>query len=139
MIRCRGFNERRRQLAVDGLLKTAMVKDILDVKLLNRPRPRGDDAKNNADHDWFDNRVECHVIVHDVLLVETTNDPASLMASERPVGVVLMLVVPLASDDIGARRPRNEATGPVIDEGPILIGHGCTPLQVSQSTAVVGG
>jgi hypothetical protein len=32
---------KERHLAVDGLLKTAMVKDILDVKLLNWPRPRG--------------------------------------------------------------------------------------------------
>jgi hypothetical protein len=80
--------------------------------------------------DWFDNRVECHVVVHDVLLVETTNDSVSLMVSERAVGVVLMLVDPLASDDIGARRPRNEAPGPIIDEG-LILGHGRTPLRVS--------
>jgi hypothetical protein len=34
-MRCRGINKARRLLAVDDLLKTAMEKDILDVKLVN--------------------------------------------------------------------------------------------------------
>jgi hypothetical protein len=37
MIRCRGIDKARRLLVVDGLLKTAMEKYILDVKLVNRP------------------------------------------------------------------------------------------------------
>jgi hypothetical protein len=59
------------------------------------------------------------------------------MAGKLPVGVVLVLVDPLADDNIGAMRLWNEAPGPVIDECSILIGHGCTPLRVSQSIAVV--
>jgi hypothetical protein len=47
-----------------------------------------------------------------VLLGETANDPASLMAGERPIGVVLMLVDPLANDDIGVRRLGNEVQVP---------------------------
>ena len=35
MIRCRGIDKARRLLAVDNLFKTAMEKDILDVKLVN--------------------------------------------------------------------------------------------------------
>jgi hypothetical protein len=43
----------------------------------------------------------------------------------------------LANDDISARRPVNEVSGPEIDEWPILIGHCRTPLQLSQSIVVV--
>jgi hypothetical protein len=80
---------------------------------------------------WFDNRAEGLIVVHSVLLGETTNDLASLMAGKHPIVVVLLLVDPLASDDIGVRWSKNEAPGPVIDECPILIGHGCTTLRVS--------
>ena len=71
------------------------------------------------------------IVVHAVLLGETTNGPTSLMVGERPVGVVLMLVDPLADDDIGVRRLGNEVPGPEIDECLILIGHGYMPLWVS--------
>ena len=36
---CRWVDETRGLLAVVGLLKTAMEKDILDIKVVNRPRP----------------------------------------------------------------------------------------------------
>jgi hypothetical protein len=103
MIRSRGVDKAKRLLAVDGLLKTAMEKGILDIKLVDRPRSRGDDAEDDADRGRFDNRAECLIIVHAVLLGVTANDPASLMAGQRPVGVVLMLVDPLAGDEIGTK------------------------------------
>lgn len=58
---------------------------------------------------------------------------------ERPIGVVHVLVDPLAIDDIGMRRPRNEVQDPIIDECPIFVSHGRMPLRVNQSTAIVGG
>ena len=84
-----------RLLAIDGLLKTAMEKGILGIKLVDRPPLRGSDAKDDTD--------ECLVVVHVVLMGVTTNDPASLMAGKRPVSVVLMLVDTLVGDDIGTR------------------------------------
>lgn len=74
-----------------------------------------------------------------MLLGEIANDPTSLMAGERPIDMLLMLVEPLASDDICVSRPGNEALGPVTDECPILTSHGRTPLRVNQSTTVVDG
>ena len=114
MIRCRWVDEARRLLAVDSLLKTAMEKGILDIKPMDRPRPQGGDAEDAADRGQFDNRAECLIVVHVVLLGVTANSPLSLMAGQRPVGVVLMLVDPLPSDDIGMRRLRNKAPGPIM-------------------------
>lgn len=95
MIRCKGVDEARRLLAVDGLLKTAMEKGILDIKLVDRPTLRGGDAEDDVDRGRFDNRAECLTVVHTMLLGVTANDSTSLMARERPVAVVLMLVVHL--------------------------------------------
>jgi len=55
VIRCRGVDEARRLLAIDRLLKTAMEKGILDIKPVDRPRPRGSDAEDDADRGRFDN------------------------------------------------------------------------------------
>lgn len=66
-----------------------------------------------------ENCVEDFVVVNAMLLGQTTYDPASLMAGEQPIGVVLVHVDPLVGDDIGARRPGNEVPGIIIDECPI--------------------
>jgi hypothetical protein len=92
MIRCKWVDKASRLLAEDGLLKTAMEKGILDIKLVDWPRPRGSDVEDDVDHGWFDNRGEGLIVVHVVLLGETTSDLASLLAGEQPVGVVLVLV-----------------------------------------------
>lgn len=56
---------------------------------------------------------------------------------KRAIQVELMLVNPLARQNVGARGMRYEAPGVVVDERPVLIGHGGTTVGVSQCIVVI--
>jgi hypothetical protein len=94
VVRTPGVNKARRLLTVDLLVKVAMKKGILDVELVNRPRPRESDAEDDADRGWLDDGAEGLVEINPRLLREAADDPSSLVASKAAVGVKLVLVDP---------------------------------------------
>lgn len=77
-----------------------MKECILHVQLVNRPRARGDDAKDGPDQRWFDNQTKGLIVVHAILLGEALHHPMGLVPHKRAIGVELVFVHPLASHDI---------------------------------------
>jgi hypothetical protein len=67
-------------LAVDDILKIA----IFDIKLVDRPRLRYDDAEDDSDRGRVDHRAKCLIVVHIVLLCELANDLTSFMSGSDP-------------------------------------------------------
>lgn len=75
-------NETGELLTVDSLIKSAMAEGVFDVKLMNRPRKRGGDAKNNTYGGGFNNRTEGLIKVDAGLLGITANDPIDFVTSK---------------------------------------------------------
>jgi hypothetical protein len=130
-------NEFWRLLAVDGLIEVAVKKGVLHVQMVNGPSAGRGDAKYRPNGGRFDNRAEGLVVVNAFALGEAANNPASLVASEGPIGMKLVLEDPLPRHNIGSRGARNELPGVVVDEGLVLIHHRSTPVGVGQRTTVV--
>jgi hypothetical protein len=96
-------------------------------------------VQNSPDRARFDNRSER---IHEVdagALTEALDHPARLVALECTIGVQLVLEHPLASDDVGARKARNELPSlvPLQSIKPFL--HSRTPLRIAQSSSNGGG
>jgi len=115
----------------------AVKKGVLHVQLVNRPGTGCGDAEYRSYGGRFDNRAESLVVVDALALGEASDNPASLVASEGPIGMELVPEDPLHGHDVGARGTRNELPGVVVDEGLVLIHHRSTPVGVGQSAAVV--
>lgn len=130
-------DESWRLLTVNGLLEVAVKKCVLHVQLVNRPGARRGNAEYRPYGGRFDNRAEGLVVVDALALGETSDNPASLVASEGPIGMELVPEDPLARHDVGAGGARNELPGVVVDESLVLIHHRGTPVGIGQRAAVV--
>jgi hypothetical protein len=126
-------------LTIDGLVQVTVKKGILHVQLVDRPLTRSSDAEDDPNRCRLDDGAERLVIVDAVSLGEAADDPASLMTSQRAVGVELMPEDPFASDNIGARRLGDEAPCVVVDESLVLLSHSRAPLRVGKGPSVVTG
>jgi hypothetical protein len=126
-------------LTIDGLVQVTVKKGILHVQLVDRPLTRSSDAEDDPNRCRLDDGAERLVIVDAVSLGEAADDPASLMTSQRAVGVELMPEDLFAGDDIGARRPGDEAPCVVVDESLVLLSHNRAPLRVGKGPSVVTG
>jgi hypothetical protein len=80
LVRCRRVNEARRLLAIDDLLKMAMKKEVLHVKLTNGPTTRGGDAEDYPGGRWLDDRAKRIVAVNVILLRVATGHLSGLVA-----------------------------------------------------------
>ena len=87
-------DEARRLLAVDLLVKIAMEKGILDVELVDGPRPRDGDAEDDADRGRLDDGAKRLVEIDPGLLREPADHPPSLVAGEATISVELVLEDP---------------------------------------------
>jgi hypothetical protein len=90
------INEAWGLLTIDLLVKIAMKEGILDIELVDRPRPRDGDAENKADRSWLDDGAERLVKVNARQLREATDDPPCLVASKAAIRVELVFENPLA-------------------------------------------
>jgi hypothetical protein len=131
-------NKSRRLLAVDCLVEMTVEEGVLHVQLMDRPGTGDGDAENNPDGGRFDDRTERLVVVDAVSLRKPSNDPPGLMACQGAVSMALVLEDPLAGDDVGARRARNETPGAIVDECLVLISHRGTPIRIRERGASVG-
>ena len=95
VVRAASVNKAGRLLAVDLLVKSAMEKSILDVELVNWPRPRDRKAENDADHRRLNNRAECLIKINALLLRITSYHPSRLVPGKVAVRVEFMFEDPL--------------------------------------------
>jgi hypothetical protein len=65
------------------------------------------------------------------VLSEPSEDPTSLVPVKKAIHLELVLEDPLAGDDIGPKRPRNQVPHAVRQQGLILL-HSTTPVGVSE-------
>ena len=130
-------DEAGRLLTVDRLVQMAVKKGVLHVQLMDRPGARSGDAEDDPDGGRFDNRAERLVVVDAVPLRKTTNDPPGLMASQRAVSTILVLKDPLAGDDVGTRRARNETPGAIVNERLVFFSHRRAPIRIGERGAGV--
>jgi hypothetical protein len=77
------------------------------------------------------NRRKCIREVDDGALTEASDHLACLVVLECTIRAQLVLEHPFASDDIGARRARNELPSLVPLQGLKLLLHSCTPLWIA--------
>jgi hypothetical protein len=94
MVGASRVDEARWLLTVNLLVKSAMEKGILDIKLMNQPSTRSRNAEDDADSGGLNDRTKSLVEVNPGLLREAPYDPACLVASKPAVRGELMLEDP---------------------------------------------
>src|SRR3989337_901681 len=127
MARMRGVDETGGLLTVNLLLEVAMKEGVGDIHLMNRPATGDRELKDGADRARFDNRCKRLSEVNASMLPKPTDHPASLVALKCTIRAGLMAKDPLAADDIGARRARNQCPGTVPLKGAELFLHRSKP------------
>jgi hypothetical protein len=83
-------------LTVDLLVKDATKEGILDVELVDRPRPRDGDAEDDPYRGRLDDGTEGLVEIDARLLREAANHPSCLVPSKAAIRVKLMFKDPLS-------------------------------------------
>lgn len=76
-----GIDKTKRLMTINCLIEMAMEKVILNIQLMNQPRPEGSNAEYGTDGGGLDYWTEHLVIVNTMLLRIVTNDPPSFMSS----------------------------------------------------------
>jgi hypothetical protein len=129
-LRVRGVNEASGLRIVDGLRECVVEEGDLDVELVHEPTSRERQSQHSPDGGRLDDGAEDLVVVHLGALSEPPEDPTSLVAVKRAIRLELVLEDPLAGDDIGPRRPRNQVSRAVRQQGLVLL-HSATPVATS--------
>jgi hypothetical protein len=133
---CR-VNEAGGLRAVDSLGECALEEGVLDIELVHRPTPRDSQSQHSPDGGRFDDGAEGIIIVHPRALSQLPKDPASLVLVKRAIRLELVLEDPLAGDDIGPRRPRNQVPHAVRQHDLILL-HSETLVGVHEHATDIG-
>jgi hypothetical protein len=102
-----------------------------DVHLVHWPSSGGHEVQNSPDRARFDNRSERIREVDAGALTKASDHPARLVALECTIGAQLVLEYLLASDDVGARRARNELPSLVSLQSVKIFLHSRTPLRIA--------
>ena len=123
VVRMVGVDETSRLLTEHLLVEVTMQKSIGHVKLVNGPGARNSELENSANRARFDNRGEGVGEVHAGTLAKAAHHPTRLVALKGTVGASLVAQDPLASDDVGTRRPRNKLPRTVALQGVKLLTH----------------
>jgi hypothetical protein len=118
-----GTDEASGLLTVHAFRQMTMQERVVDVHLVDRPIAHSGDGEHSPDGGGLDHRTECFVEVDAGALGEPAHDPARLVALHGAVALQFMPEQPLATDNIGAGRPRHERSGPVRHQSPVLILH----------------
>jgi hypothetical protein len=121
---------------VDCLGKSAMQEGILDVELVNWPVSGESQAEDGADGGGLHNWTESLIEVNTRVLGEATENPARFVPIQGTIGPHLVLEDPLAGDDVGTRRARNESPSVVVDESLELIVHRRAPVWIVQGPTI---
>jgi hypothetical protein len=127
-------------LAVEDCLGESVVEeDIFHVELLNRSITGDNSGEHRANSGRFYNRAESLIVVDSGALSETPKDPTGLVAIKDPVSTELVREDPLAGDNVGALRLRNQLSGPITNQGVVLFLHSRTPMGIGKRSTSRGG
>jgi hypothetical protein len=91
-----------------------MEECVLDVELVHGSTPRDSQSQHRPNGGRLDDRAEGLIVVHPGALSEPPEDPTSLVLFKRAIHLEFVFEDPLAGDDIGPRRPRNQVPCAVI-------------------------
>jgi hypothetical protein len=130
-LRVRGVNEVGRLRAVHCLRECAMEEGVLDVELVHGSTSGDSQSQHSSDGGSLNDGVDGLVVVHPEALSEPPEDPMSLEPVKRDIHLELVLEDSLANDDIVPRRPRNQVSHVVRQQGLILL-HSATPVGVRE-------
>jgi hypothetical protein len=108
-------------------------KSILHVKLVDCLVVGQGEGEYCADGGRLHNRAESPIEVDAGPLSETSKNPPSLVALESSISMKLVLEDPLAGDDVGAGRARNEVPGVVVQESSVFGFHSLVSIWISES------
>ena len=125
-------NVPRRLLHEYLLIEVSVKEGIGHVQLMKRPRLIQSDGEENTDGAEARHMRECLMIIKTVGLRKATGHETCLVASDGAIRIVLEGVHPLAGDNIGIKRLRNQRPGLPLDEGRILRIHRRFPRRYLQ-------
>jgi hypothetical protein len=128
-------NKTRGPLAIHHFLKIFMKKDILDIKLSNRPGAGEGDLKNKADGGMFDDRVERLIIVYSRALGIALDNPPSLATSKSAIRVEFVAKNLLACDHVSTRSLRHQSPSAFVQKSLVFLYHGYPPERILKSLA----
>ena len=114
------------------LIKVSVKKGIGHVQLMKRPGLIQSNREENTDGAEARHRRECIMIVKTIGLRKATSHETRLVTSDGAIRIVLEGVHPLAGDNIGINRLRNQRPCLPLDEGRILHIHRRFPRRYLQ-------
>ena len=121
---------------VDFLIQVAMKKDIIDVKLVDRPRTSSGNSKEEANSNSLGNRGEAVEVIHTLNQVVSFGDKALLVAIECTIGIEFSLKNLTATNSSLTWWKRSELPCVILLEGPKFLKHGKTPFENETSLII---
>jgi hypothetical protein len=85
-----------------------MEEGILDIELVHGTTLEDSHSQHSPNGGGLDDGAEGLIVVHPRALGEPSEDPMSLVPVQRAIYLEFVLEDPLAGDDIGPRRTRNQ-------------------------------
>jgi hypothetical protein len=138
-VRVSRVGEARGLTAEDCLGESVVEEDIFHVELLNGSGTGDRSSEHRANSGRFYNRGEGLIIVNSEALSETPKDLTGLVAIKGLVSTELVREDPLAGDNVGALRSRNQLSDPIADQGSVFVLHSRTPMGIGKCSTSGGG
>jgi len=88
-----------------------------------------------VDNGWLDDKAESLIKVNTRSLSETTEDPTSLVALQRTVGMKLLLEDPLDGDGVCSWGMQHKVPSGALQQGTVLFRHSSLPIRIGKGTA----
>lgn len=130
MIRIARVSEPRRLMHINCLLKMAMQKGILHIKLVNGPLAGDGKTENCTNGGRFDNQTESLITVYPGLLAATIGYKTSLISCKRAVCMKFVAKQPHRPNHIDPGGSRNKNPSAVRLKGTKFLIHGLAPVRI---------
>jgi hypothetical protein len=111
-----------------------MKEGVLDVKLVYWPLAGDSQREHCPDGGRLDNRAEGLGKVDARTLGEAAKNPTCLVTLQGTVGMELVLEDPLARDDVGMSRARDQVPSLVLEKGGVFFLHSSPPIGIGEGT-----
>ena len=100
MIREPWINIARRLDHIDFFLEVTMQECISNIKLSQWPVELDCKRENDPHYGWFDNRAECFIKIHTILLMKAFSHKSDLVTANWTINIPFQFVNPLAAHHI---------------------------------------